>query len=237
MDSGSTGNFIQVRAPVTNIVRVRKGKRLVVAQPDGSLITSTHTCDLPLPSVLPDVCRQGHIFPSLHSGSLLSIGLLCDHGCIALLAASAIYIYYNDTLVMVGERNPLTKLWIVKLGDSPSRVNPNHHALSLHPFSKLLFALGARPPQFSALPQRIAFYHAALFSPVLSIFCNALNTGYLTTWPELTSALVRKYPPQSRAMIEGHLDQQRVNTATSRSQGHRTITLPINNLPFPHGNR
>ena len=31
--------------------------------------------------------------------------------------------------------------------------------------------------------------------------------------------------------------EQRVNTATSRSQGHKTITLPINNLSFPHGNR
>ena len=102
MDSGITGNFIQVRAPVTNIVWVRKGKRLVVAQPDGSLITSTHTCDLPLPSVLPDVCRQGHIFPSLHSGSLLSIGLLCDHGCIALLTASAMYIYYKEKYFSYG---------------------------------------------------------------------------------------------------------------------------------------
>ena len=105
--------------------------------------------------------------------------------------------------------------------------------MSLHPFSKPLFALGARPPQFATLPQRIAFYHAALFSPALSTLCKALDAEYLTTWPELTSALVRKYPPQSRAMIEGHLDQQRVDTATSRSQGHRRI----NNLPFPHDNR
>ena len=109
--------------------------------------------------------------------------------------------------------------------------------MSLHPFSKPVFALGAKSQQFATLPQRIAFYHAALFSPALSTLCKTLDAGYLTTWPELTSALVRKYPPQSRAMIEGHLDQQRVNTATSRSQGHRTITLPINNLPFPHDDR
>ena len=38
-------------------------------------------------------------------------------------------------------------------------------------------------------------------------------------------------------MIEGHLDQQRVDTATSRSQGHRPIKLPINNISLPHGNR
>ena len=136
MDSGNTGDFIQVRAPVINIVRVRKGKRLVVTQPDRSLITSTYTCDLLLPSVFPDVCRQGHIFPSLNSWSLLSIGLFCDHECIALLTSSAIYIYHSNTLVMVGECNLLTKLWLVKLGDKPSQVDTNYRALSLHPLSK-----------------------------------------------------------------------------------------------------
>ena len=152
MGSESKGNFTPVRAPVTNIVRVRKGKRLVVVQPDESLITSTHTCDSSLPSLLPGVCCQGRIFPSLSSGLLLSISFLCDHGCIALLALSAIYIYHSNTLVMVGERNPLTKLWLVKLGDKPSQVDTNHQALSLHPLSKPLFALGARPPQFATLP-------------------------------------------------------------------------------------
>ena len=53
---------------------------------------------------------------------------------------------------MVGEYNPLTKLWLVKLGDTPSQVDPNHRALCLHSLSKPLFALGARPPQFATLP-------------------------------------------------------------------------------------
>ena len=86
MDSGITCNFIQVRVLVTNIVRVRKGKRLVVAQPDGSLNTSTHTCDIPLLSILLDVCRRGYIFPSFSSRSLLIVSPFCDHGCITFFA-------------------------------------------------------------------------------------------------------------------------------------------------------
>ena len=92
---------------------------------------------------------------------------------------------------MVGEYNPLynllTKLWLVKLGDTPSQVDPNHRALCLHSLSKPLFALGARPPQFATLPQCVSFYYAALYSHVLFTFCNALDAGYLTTWSELTS--------------------------------------------------
>ena len=38
-------------------------------------------------------------------------------------------------------------------------------------------------------------------------------------------------------MIEGHLDQQRVDVATSRSQGHIPINLLIKNISIPHGNR
>ena len=102
---------------------------------------------------------------------------------------------------MVDECNPLTKLWLVKFEDKPSQVDTNHQALSLHLLSKPHLALGARPPQFTILPQRVTFYHAALFSPVLSTFCNALDPRYLTILAELTSALVRKYPPQSHAMI------------------------------------
>ena len=48
---------------------------------------------------------------------------------------------------------------------------------------------------------------------------------------------MRKYPPQSHAMIEGHLDQQRVDVATLRSQGHIPINLLIKNISLPHGNR
>ena len=58
---------------------------------------------------------------------------------------------------MVVERNPMTKLWLVKLGDKPSQVDTNRQASSLHHLSKLLFALGTRPSKFATLPQRINF--------------------------------------------------------------------------------
>jgi hypothetical protein len=79
------------------------------------------------------------------------------------------------------------------------------------------------------LADRIAFYHAALFSPSLSTWCTAINNGHMTSWPELTSAQVCKHPPQSAAMIKGHMDQDRQNI---RSTKHSKIT-PDDSISTP----
>jgi hypothetical protein len=63
---------------------------------------------------------------------------------------------------------------------------------------------------------RIAFYHASLFSPSLSTWCHAIDAGQFPTWPGLTSYAVRKYPPQSIPMHQGHLDQVRANLRSTR---------------------
>jgi hypothetical protein len=63
---------------------------------------------------------------------------------------------------------------------------------------------------------RIAFYHASLFSPSLSTWCHAIDAGHFPTWPSLTSSDVRKYPPQSIRMHQGHLDQVRANIRSTR---------------------
>jgi hypothetical protein len=72
---------------------------------------------------------------------------------------------------------------------------------------------------------RIDFYHASLFSPSLSTWCQAIDAGHFTTWPGLTSATVRKYPPQSTPMHQGHLDQVEANLRSTR--------LPTSNMQQP----
>jgi hypothetical protein len=63
---------------------------------------------------------------------------------------------------------------------------------------------------------RIAFYHAILFSPSLSTWCHAIDAIHFTTWPGLTSSAVHKYPPQSIPMHQGHLNQVRANLRSTR---------------------
>jgi hypothetical protein len=66
------------------------------------------------------------------------------------------------------------------------------------------------------ISNRIAFYHASLFSPSLSTWCQAIDDGHFPTWPGLTSSDVRKYPPQSIPVHQGHLDQVRANIRSTR---------------------
>ena len=68
----------------------------------------------------------------------------------------------------------------------------------------------------STVAQRIAYYHACCFSPALSTWCTAIDAGRFTTWPMLTSKLVRKYPLQSTAMVKGHLDQTSKNIRSAQ---------------------
>jgi hypothetical protein len=65
---------------------------------------------------------------------------------------------------------------------------------------------------YNTIAECIAFYHAALFSPVISTWCDAIDNGHFTTWPELTSSQVCKYLPHgSGPMIKGNLHQQHAN--------------------------
>jgi hypothetical protein len=181
-----------------------------VVLPDGCTITSSHITELNIPS-LPPAARTAHIFPGLSNGSLISIGQLCDHGCTATFTSDTVRIELNNTVVLRGGRSPCTRLWTL---DSP--VMPNPPATELHaPFNDKNFAnhLGEHS---GTLADRIAFVHASLFSPQLSTWCKAIDEGRLTTFPDITSAQVKRHPPQSVPMVKGHLDQQRSNLRSTK---------------------
>jgi hypothetical protein len=92
------------------------------------------------------------------------------------------------------------------------------------------------------IANRIAFYHASLFSPSLSTWWQAIDDGHFPTWPGLTSSAVRKYPPQSIPMHQGHLDQVRANIrltrppASSRQQPTSEDDLEDDVAPPPEDN-
>ena len=221
-DTGATGHFITIHAPSFN---QRPAKPSIsVTLPDGSTIDSTHTAFLNIPQLPPSAC---HIFPTLASGSLISIGTLCDHGCIATFTADTVTISLNNDIILTGTRSGPTSLWHLHLpspttptccnltiNDAPTNTNATTHSAN------------------SVIPQhtiadRIAFYHATMFSPSLSTWCQAINNNHMATWPDLTSAQVRRYPPQSLALVKGHLDQTRANQRSTKPKPSK----PLPNTP------
>ena len=53
------------------------------------------------------------------------------------------------------------------------------------------------------------FHHATLGAPKTSTMIKAIDKGFLTTFPRLTSPLIKKHLPPAVETAQGHLDQQR----------------------------
>jgi hypothetical protein len=91
-DAGSAAHFFQ-DFPVTNH-RVTTSP-IAVRNPNGSTTCSAHEGETNIPS-LPTAARTAHIVPDLKSHSLLSVGQLCDSGCIVEFAATTVTVRHND---------------------------------------------------------------------------------------------------------------------------------------------
>ena len=46
--------------------------------------------------------------------------------------------------------------------------------------------------------------------------CKAIDTGFLTTFPGLTTKQIRKHPPRSQATEKGHMNAQRANLRSTK---------------------
>jgi hypothetical protein len=153
----------------------------------------------------------------------MSIGQLCDHGCTATFTATQVQIFHQGRLILTGHRSIVTNnLWMLRL-DGMLLANQDHvPAWNQVPMTTKTIepTIGTANSMVvnNTIADRIAFYHAAAFSPVISTWCDAIDNGHFTTWPELTSAQVRKHLPNgSGPMIKGHLHQQRSNLRSTKS--------------------
>jgi hypothetical protein len=76
---------------------------------------------------------------------------------------------------------------------------------------------------YDTISERIAFCHSALFAPAISTWCDAIDNGRFTTWPQPMSAQVRKHLPKgSNPMIKSHLHQQRANLRSTKPSAAAT---------------
>ena len=201
---------------------------------------STHEADLDLPS-LPLSARRVHIVPALKSVSLLSMGQLCDAGCCVTFDARAVSVHLDNRLLLTGTRDIATGLWHLGLlantaSHSTSETTSAPISQSPPPVQHSYAALNSATPA-----ELVAFAHASLFSPALSTLQQALQRGYLPNFMGLTAQALNKYPPQSVAMVKGHLDQTRKNQLSTRRTRPPTPT-PLNaaadialntDIPFP----
>lgn len=138
-------------------------------------MTSSHTATLNIPT-LPAAAGKAHIFPSLTSGSLLSIGQLCDFGCTVNFNNTHMTVYNKEnTTILTGKRDPTTGMWRVPLPIPQLPEKP-----------KLLALANGIIKRDTPISDLCQFLHAACFSPTTRTFIDAIRKGFFTTWPGLS---------------------------------------------------
>ena len=129
-DTACTGHFISTndRNAVLDVTETANG--ISIQLPNGQWLQSTHTAMLDLPK-LPLAARHAHLFPGLTVGSLISIGVLCDHGMEARFTQGNVEIHQDGEVVLRGHRDELTRLWHIDL-QNPPRDEPHFAANVMH---------------------------------------------------------------------------------------------------------
>ena len=156
--------------------------------PNGSHIQSSSTTNIPWPN-LPSTATKAHILQELNPHSLGSIGVLCDHNCMATFDKHAVTIHHHNQPILTGLRLP-NGLWTLPLPHDRTK----HHAYTLF------------TPKTQQ--QLVHWLHAAAFSPSPSTFLDAIQRNFFATWPSLTADIVQRHLTQTDATVKGHLDQQ-----------------------------
>ena len=157
--------------------------------PNGGIAQSITTAEVKIPHVSREA-RDAHIFLSLASGSLYSVGQLFDNGCEAYFNKNICAITKNGKLVLSGTRTANIQLWIsddIKAWNALSNDAAKVKAFSrvAEPQTTINSSL-AHAPSHAAnalcpephMAARIAFFHATLLSPAISTFCSAIDAGF-----------------------------------------------------------
>jgi hypothetical protein len=174
--------------------------------PNGTMIQSSHTCDLLLAD-LPPQAWKAHILPGLVHNSLISVGQLCNNGCNVTFTQEQVTVSRDRKCVIYRSQNPRSRLWRV---DLKKRFGTKHVQCN-HAHDN------------SNQKDLINYLHAACFSPVKSTWITAIKNGHFTSWPGLTEHAVEKHLSKSTSTTKGHLNQQRQHAISTKVKDPQVI--------------
>ena len=229
-DTGATSHFIRANDLGNLSFKSPNSAHptITAVVPSGHLITSQGHVHLPVPT-LPSHATIGHVMPQLASGSLLSIGKLCDARCTAIFDDTSVKIYQNRNVIIAPRAPPLLQ------GTRNTATNPLY---TIHlPTQPDRPTIPTPPPQQSiseranatlhnpSIRNRVAFYHAALFSPTITTWLTAHKLKHLDSLPAITPKQITKYGPLSQATIQGHRHSHRSNIRSTKCA--KTGPLPL----------
>ncbi|NCG02080.1 MAG: hypothetical protein GWP22_01255, partial [Actinomycetales bacterium] len=219
-DSGTTSHFIMKDA-MEHVTNIRPTKNPIrISCPDGSVIHSTHECNLDIPW-LPDEMTRAHIVPGLKNASLVSTRIFCNAGCRVIFDEWECRVYYRGQLVLTGKRDTKTDLWTLPIrSHTPPRFVTDRYDLQMladsdrddiHEFHQT-----ANAYTMETARARVTYLHQCLFSPPKPTLLTAIRNKQLESWPGLTVPAVQRYLLDSPATSKGHMKRQRQGTRSTR---------------------
>jgi hypothetical protein len=138
----------------------------------------------------------------------------CDNGCTATFDAAGDIISKDEQTILTCTRQP-NGLWY--MDQTPTKLANMNQVQSNAAYRHL----------DENTADRLAFLHAALFSPVTSTLLHAIQAGHLTTWPGLTIANMKRFLPKLVTTYKGHLDQSRKNQCSTKPKEEpEDLTVP-----------
>jgi hypothetical protein len=216
LDSGCTSHLIKPSTPCLHKIPTING--LKVGTANGQTMQASHEATLNpahLPVLFSPNARQASVLPGLHK-SLISLGQLCDHGCdYVLLDKQYASVIQDGVATIIGVRDPSNGMWLVDIAPA-GQVTPFP---SQHPNYKHVANSVYEQTTKTAL---IDFLHRTCFSPVISTWIQAIESGFFTTWPGLTAEAVKKYLPKSLATAKGHLKASPKNLRSTKTTPNNT---------------
>ena len=153
--------------------------------PNNASITSSASGNIPIQS-LSATSTKAHILPGLKNSSLLSLGQLCDDGCIVHLTKSTIHVFKNSNLILTGYRNPTDGLWDVPLPQFPKQVVQSHSSIDSSTPSRSNCNVIIR--KHTTKRDLAQYLHACAFSPSRSTILTAIKRSlYHLAWSHYNS--------------------------------------------------
>ena len=222
LDSGCTGNYLRPDAPVVN--RDYTTLPIKAGTPNGATITSSCSAQLPNDN-LPAIARQATIFPNLTYRSLLSVGQFCDAGYDCCFTAEQAILTHPTAPTIIGSRDGPSKMYFVDLNHMTVPPSQPHAPTSPVTINNV--------HDMRTKVDLATWLHLCAYSPVLHTWTTAIDRSFYTTWPGLTSTLVRKHLPKSIPTAKGHLKLVRKNVRSTKPKTYTTFpsTVMTNNEP------
>ena len=174
---------------------------------------------------------EAHIVPELAHASLISTRKFCDAGCKVVFDMQGCRIYYNNKLVLTGDRDPMTALWRLPINPVTTKRESTMHiaSLDLHQGANQTLQHDAQIQHAAnnvyTLPYKqnqLKYMHQTFFNPPITTLIDAIQNSQLEGIPCMKADLIRKYLAPSPATPKGRMKRPRAGIHSTRTKKHQS---------------